>query len=82
MAGSRNNFTPKPRRKNDIMAKSEKELSPNFASIISQARKEKGWNHSELGKENGRNCQYNQSSRIRGKTPTDSVVKKVQKSSE
>ena len=78
MAGSKNNFTPKPRRKNDIMAKSEKELSPNFASIISQARKEKGWNHSELGKRMAETVNIIKAAES-GKTPTDSVVKKFER---
>ena len=42
-------YSSKHRGKN-IMLKNEKELTGNFASLISQARKKKGWNQATLGK--------------------------------
>ena len=65
-------------RKNDIMAKQEKELSVDFASIISNARKQKGWNHSELGKRMAETVNVIKSAEA-GKPPTDSVVKKFER---
>ncbi|MBK71304.1 MAG: hypothetical protein CMB43_02595 [Euryarchaeota archaeon] len=70
--------TTKSRRKNDIMAKQEKELVDDFASRIAAARQSKGWNHSELGKRMAETVNVIKSAES-GKPPTDSVVKKLER---
>ena len=50
MASRRSSKPFKPKRKNDIMTKQEKELVEDFARRISTARQSKGWNQSELAK--------------------------------
>ncbi len=68
----------KPKRRNDIMSKSEKELVDDFASRISNARSSKGWNHAELGKRMAETVNVIKSAEA-GKTPTDSVAKKFER---
>ncbi|HII44932.1 MAG TPA: TIGR00270 family protein [Candidatus Poseidoniaceae archaeon] len=70
--------TTKSRRKNDIMAKQEKELVDDFASKIAAARQSKGWNQSELGKRMAETVNVIKSAES-GKPPTDSVVKKFER---
>ena len=66
------------RRKNDIMAKQEKELVDDFAGRIVAARQSKGWNQSELGKRMAETVNVIKSAES-GKPPTDSVVKKLER---
>ena len=68
----------KPKRRNNIMSKSEKELVDDFASRISNARSSKGWNHAELGKRMAETVNVIKSAES-GKSPTDSVVKKFER---
>jgi len=69
---------PKPRKKNDIMAKREKELAEDFGNRITSARKAKGWNHAELGKRIAETVNVIKSAES-GKPPTDSLIKKLEK---
>jgi len=66
------------RRGKNIMLKNEKELADNFASIISQARKKKGWNQATLGKRMAETINVIKSAES-GKHPTDSVIKKFER---
>ena len=78
MSNSRVNAGYRPKRRNNIMAKSEKELVDDFASRISNARSAKGWNHAELGKRMAETVNVIKSAES-GKPPTDSVVKKFER---
>lgn len=78
MSHSRSNSSFKPKRRNDIMAKNEKELVSDFATRISTARTSKGWNHAELGKRMAETVNVIKSAES-GKPPTDSVVKKLER---
>jgi len=78
MSNSRANSSFKPKRRNNIMSKSEKELVDDFASRISNARSSKGWNHAELGKRMAETVNVIKSAES-GKPPTDSVVKKFER---
>ena len=74
---SSSTYSSKRRGKN-IMMKGEKELSEDFASIISQARKKKGWNQATLGKRMAETVNVIKSAE-NGKHPTDSVIKKFER---
>ena len=67
-------------RKNSksIMTKTSKELSEDFSSIISEARKKRGWNHATLGKRMAETVNVIKSAE-NGKHPTDSVIKKFER---
>lgn len=78
MPSSRVNTRFNPKRRNNIMAKSEKELVEDFATRISSARSAKGWNHAELGKRMAETVNVIKSAES-GKRPTDSVVKKFER---
>ena len=75
---NRPNHSYKPKRRNDIMAKQEKELVSDFASRIASARESKGWNQSELGKRMAETVNVIKSAES-GKPPTDSVIKKFER---
>ena len=62
----------------NIMTKSSKELSENFSSIISDARKKRGWNQATLGKRMAETVNVIKSAE-NGKHPTDSVIKKFER---
>ena len=62
----------------NIMVKNSKELSENFSSIISEARKKRGWNHAALGKRMAETVNVIKSAE-NGKHPTDSVIKKFER---
>ncbi len=66
------------RKSKDIMLKSSKELHEDFATIISDARKKKGWNQAALGKRMAETVNVIKAAE-NGKTPTDSVVKKFER---
>mgnify|MGYP001162574259 FL=1 len=66
------------RKGKNIMLKNEKELSEDFASIIVQARKKKGWNQATLGKRMAETINVIKSAES-GKHPTDSVIKKFER---
>ncbi|MBQ59226.1 MAG: hypothetical protein CMA66_01605 [Euryarchaeota archaeon] len=79
MSRARTSFSaPKPRRKNDIMAKREKELADDFGNRIANGRKAKGWNHAELGKRIAETVNVIKSAES-GKPPTDSLIKKLER---
>ena len=79
LSRTRTPFTgSKPRRKNDIMAKREKELAEDFGSRITNARKAKGWTHAELGKRIAETVNVIKSAES-GKPPTDSLIKKLER---
>ena len=61
-----------------IMTKNSKELSEDFSSIISKARKKRGWNHATLGKRMAETVNVIKSAE-NGKHPTDSVIKKFER---
>lgn len=61
-----------------IMTKTSKELSENFSSIISDARKKRGWNHATLGKRMAETVNVIKAAE-NGKHPTDSVIKKFER---
>ena len=75
---NRPNHSYKPKRRNDIMAKQEKELVSDFASRIASARESKGWNQSELGKRMAETVNVIKSAES-GKPPTDSLIKKLER---
>lgn len=62
----------------NIMTKSSKELSDNFSTLISDARKKRGWNHATLGKRMAETVNVIKSAE-NGKHPTDSVIKKFER---
>ena len=66
------------KKSKSIMTKSSKELSENFSSIISEARKKRGWNHATLGKRMAETVNVIKSAES-GKTPTDSVIRKFER---
>ena len=66
------------RKGKNIMMKSEKELSEDFANLISKARKNKGWNQATLGKRMAETINVIKSAE-NGKHPTDSVIKKFER---
>ena len=66
------------RKGKNIMLKREKELDQDFATIISQARKKKGWNQATLGKRMAETVNVIKSAE-NGKHPTDSVIKKFER---
>lgn len=78
MSNSRIGNSYKPKRRNNIMTKTEKELVDDFASRISNARMSKGWNQAELGKRMAETVNVIKSSES-GKPPTDSVIKKFER---
>ena len=78
MASRRSSKPFRPKRKNDIMTKQEKELVEDFASRISTARQSKGWNQSELAKRMAETVNVVKSAES-GKSPTDSVIKKLER---
>ena len=55
-----------------------KELNDEFSSIISQARKKRGWNQATLGKRMAETVNVIKSAES-GKHPTDSVIKKFER---
>lgn len=78
MSNSRTNNSFKPKRRNNIMARTDKELVDDFPSRISNARTSKGWNQAELGKRMAETINVIKSAES-GKPPTDSVVKKFER---
>ena len=78
LSETRPNRSFKPKRRNDIMSKQEKELVADFGSRISTARESKGWNQSELGKRMAETVNVIKSAES-GKPPTDSVTKKFER---
>ena len=78
MSSNRNSQPFRPKRRNDIMAKQEKELVDDFSTRISNARKSRGWNQSELGKRMAETVNVIKSAES-GKPPTDSVIKKLER---
>lgn len=78
MSNSRPNNSFKPKRRNNIMARTDKELVDDFPSRISNARTSKGWNQAELGKRMAETVNVIKSAES-GKPPTDSVVKKFER---
>lgn len=78
MSQNRTNVSYKPKRRNDIMSKQEKELVDNFASKIANARNSKGWNQAELGKRMAETVNVIKSAES-GKPPTDSVIRKFER---
>ena len=69
---------PKSRKRNDIMAKQEKELVRDFAMRINKGRTLKGWTHAELGKRMAETVNVIKSAES-GKPPTDSVIRKLER---
>ena len=78
MSQNRTNVPFKPKRRNDIMSKQEKELIDDFASKIVSARNSKGWNQAELGKRMAETVNVIKSAES-GKPPTDSVIRKFER---
>ncbi len=78
MSNNRINNSFKPKRRSNIMAKSDKELVDDFAFRITNARESKGWNQAELGKRMAETVNVIKSAES-GKPPTDSVVKKFER---
>ncbi len=78
MSQNRTNAPIKPKRRNDIMSKQEKELVDDFASKIASARNSKGWNQAEFGKRMAETVNVIKSAES-GKPPTDSVVRKFER---
>ncbi len=62
----------------DIMVRGEKELSPDFAKIVSDARKSRGWDKKQLARKTAEKINVIQSLES-GKRPTDSVVRKMER---
>ncbi len=78
ISNSKRNSSFKNRKRNDIMAKQEKELAPDFPSRIIKSRELKGWTHAELGKRMAETVNVIKSAES-GKPPTDSVVNKLER---
>ena len=81
LARARSGSAPKPKQrrfnKNNIMNKQEKELADNFAKLILNARKSKGWTQAQLGQRMAETVNVIKSAES-GKPPADSVVKKFE----
>ena len=60
------------------MVKNTKELAENYPTLISNARKQKGWNQPTLGKRMAETVNVIKAAES-GKTPTDSVIKKFER---
>ena len=60
------------------MLKNEKELASDFGKRISEARKNKGWNHATLGKRMAETVNIIKSTEA-GKRPTDGVLRKFER---
>lgn len=67
----------KPRR-NDIMAKSEKELAPDFHIRIRDGRKANGWDQREFARRMNERLNIVQRTE-NGNRPTDALLKKIEK---
>jgi uncharacterized protein (TIGR00270 family) len=65
-------------RKNEPMARAEKDLADDFAQRISSARKQKNWNHAQMGKRMAETVNVIKSAES-GKRPTDSVIRKFER---
>ena len=63
---------------NDIMAKSEKELSPDFHNRIREAREVKGWDQREFARRMNERLNIVQRTE-NGNRPTDALIKKIEK---
>ena len=72
------NASPPPRRKNDIMSRSTKELSDDFHKLIAQARKERQWSQQQLAKKMAETVNVIKAAES-GKQPTDAVIRKFEK---
>ena len=66
------------RKGKDIMLRGEKELTPDFAKMVSKARNDRGWDKRELARRMAEkvNIINNVES---GKRPTDAVVRKLER---
>lgn len=62
----------------NIMLRGEKELSPDFAKIVTKARELRGWDKRELAKRTAEKFNIIQSLES-GKRPTDSVIRKLER---
>ena len=71
------NYATKKKGKN-IMLKTSKEVDQNYPTLISKARKQKGWNQATLAKRMAETVNVIKAAE-NGKIPTDSVVKKFEK---
>ena len=70
---------PSPRkRKNDIMARSSKELADDFHKRIAQARAARNWSQQQLAKKMAETVNIIKSAES-GKRPTDSVIRKFER---
>lgn len=70
--------SPSPRKKrNDIMARSSKELADDFQKRIAQARKSRNWTQQQLAKKMAETVNIIKSAES-GKRPTDSVIRKFE----
>ena len=67
-----------PRRGNNLMERSEKDLADDFSLRISSARKQKNWNQAQLGKRMAETVNVIKSAEA-GKRPTDSVIRKFER---
>lgn len=71
-------FTARKPRRNDIMAKSEKELASDFHIRIRDARDQKGWNQREFARRMNERLNIVQRTE-NGNRPTDALLKKIEK---
>ena len=71
-------YAARGKKGKDIMLKTEKELASDFGKRITQARKNKGWNHATLGKRMAETVNIIKATEA-GKRPTDGVLKKFER---
>ena len=71
------NTSAPPRRKNDIMSRSAKELAEDFNKRISNARTSLGWNQQQLAKKMAETVNVVKHAES-GKRPTDAVIRKFE----
>ena len=71
------NTSAPPRRKNDIMSRSAKELAEDFNKRISNARSSLGWSQQQLAKKMAETVNVVKHAES-GKRPTDAVIRKFE----
>jgi putative transcription factor len=71
------NTSAPPRRKNDIMSRSVKELAEDFNKRISSARSSLGWSQQQLAKKMAETVNVVKHAES-GKRPTDAVIRKFE----
>ena len=69
---------PRPKKTSQLMLKGEKELVHDFAQRVIKARESKGWDKKMLAKKCAERVNVIQAVES-GKTPTDSVVRKLER---